>query len=147
MIKKLDHINAVVADLDAAVAFFEQLDFVLEDRARLCGEWISDVVGLPEVQAEYAKLSHTGSPTKLELIRYDQPKSGVDPDAHLANQMGWRHIAFEVTDIEAEVSRLQAAGVSFLSPVHVYPVSGKKLVYARGPEGLIVEFAQYPAQG
>jgi catechol 2,3-dioxygenase-like lactoylglutathione lyase family enzyme len=57
--------------------------------------------------------------------------------------MGIRHIAFEVDDIETLVSSLQQDGVAFFGDVQTYPATGKKLVYFHGPEGIILEFAQY----
>ena len=50
-----------------------------------------------------------------------------------------------VKDIEAEVVRLQEQGVQFISPVQVWEKTGKKLVYFHGPDGILLEFAEYPA--
>lgn len=68
---------------------------------------------------------------------------GAAPALPTPNRIGIRHIAFAVDDIEALVSRLNDEGVSFFSEVRTYPATGKKLVYCRGPEGIILEFAQY----
>ena len=45
-----------------------------------------------------------------------------------------RHLAFEVQDIEDEISRLRARGLEFLSDVFVYEKLRKKLVYFYVPE-------------
>ena len=145
MISRIDHLNIVVRDLEPAAAFFVRLGFKATAPAPLSGAWISDIVGLPEVRARYVVLKHSGSPTNIELICYDHPPSGA-PEANIAaaNAIGLRHLAFEVHDIESEVQRLSAAGITFLSPVHVYPKTGKKLVYFLGPEGILLELAEYP---
>ncbi|MBT6230351.1 MAG: VOC family protein, partial [Candidatus Scalindua sp.] len=60
-----------------------------------------------------------------------------------ANQIGFRHIAFEVDNIDDEVSRLKDKGLKFLSAVHTYPKTGKQLVYLWGPDRILLELAQY----
>jgi catechol 2,3-dioxygenase-like lactoylglutathione lyase family enzyme len=144
MLKAIDHLNIVVRDVEGMALFFESLGFVQEDRARLEGEWISSIVGLEDVQAEYIKLHLPGTAMRLELIRYEHPTLEADPLCGQANRPGFRHLAFEVEDIEAEVCRLSEQGISFLGPVQTYAVTGKKLVYFRGPEGVLLELAEYP---
>ena len=141
---KFDHINIVVRDLDAARVFFGLFGYRVRDEAELSGEWISRVVGLDGVEARYVQLESDQSTTLIELITYDQPPSSPTPVPDRANTIGYRHIAFAVADIESEVNRLQSAGMEFLSPIHIYERTGKKIVYGRGPEGILVELAQYP---
>lgn len=142
-ILRLDHINLVVCDLEAAEAFFVLFGYTTEHKGELSGEWISEVVGLPEVRAEYARMARPGEATFIELIRYDHPAGEADARMAEANRLGLRHFAFAVDDLEGEVRRLRAAGVRFRGEVRTYPATGKKLVYAEGPEGVVVELAQY----
>ena len=143
--KRLDHINLVVSDLARAARFFEDLGFAASPPGELSGEWISAIVGLKDVHARYVVLTHAGSSTNVELLEYAHPPSKPrDPDIAAPNNIGLRHIAFEVEDIEAEVVRLRTKGVQFLSGVHIYPKTGKKLVYFYGPDGILLEFAEYP---
>ena len=144
MIKNLDHINIVVRSLNEAKQFFTNLGFIVEDEAELQGDWIARIVGFEQVHARYAKLAAPGSRTKLELIQYYHPASGNDSGIGKANQLGIRHFAFEVEDIEAVVGKLRNNGVTFLSDVQTYPITGKKLVYFYGPEGILLELAEYP---
>jgi catechol 2,3-dioxygenase-like lactoylglutathione lyase family enzyme len=143
MLKKLDHINIVVSNLQKAKAFFIQLGFSVLDEAELEGEWISKVVGLEHVRARYVQLASPGTETNLELIEYSSPVSERDPEMSRANQIGLRHIAFEVEDIESVVQNLQAQGIQFFSPVQTYAKKGKKIVYFLGPDGILLELAQY----
>jgi glyoxylase I family protein len=55
-----------------------------------------------------------------------------------------RHLAFAVTDIDATVARLAEHGVTFLSPVQTWQHTGKRLVYCYGPDGILLELAEYP---
>ena len=144
MIKRLDHINIVVSDLKQAKDFFLQLGFTEVISSRLSGERFTVITGLPDVDAEFVGLSLPGSPTNIELIRYYSPAGGRDAALSKPNQLGFRHIAFAVEDIETEVERLKAEGVEFQSGIQVWEKTGKKLVYFYGPDGIILEFAEYP---
>jgi catechol 2,3-dioxygenase-like lactoylglutathione lyase family enzyme len=144
MIKTLDHINIVVSDLLKAKNFFVQLGFTEVISSRLSGAQFTLVTGLPDIDAEFVGLSLPGSTTNIELIQYFSPTGGRDPELSKANQLGFRHIAFAVDDIEAEVDRLTAKGVEFRSNIQVWEKTGKKLVYFYGPDGILLEFAQYP---
>jgi catechol 2,3-dioxygenase-like lactoylglutathione lyase family enzyme len=144
MIRKLDHINIVVSDLQHAKAFFLRLGFAEVISSRLSGEKFTLVTGLPHIDAEFVGLSLPGSTTKIELIQYFTPPGGRDPELGKPNQLGFRHIAFAVDDIEAEVRRLRSNGVEFMSDIQVWEKTGKKLVYFYGPDGILMEFAEYP---
>jgi catechol 2,3-dioxygenase-like lactoylglutathione lyase family enzyme len=143
MLKKINHVNIVVSNLEETKAFFIQLGFEIGDASGLSGEWISSIVGLPDVEARYVTLSLPNTETNLELIEYTSPLSDKDPDMYKANQIGFRHIAFEVDNIEDEVCRLKEKGIKFLSEIHTYPKTGKRLVYLWGPDRILLELAQY----
>jgi catechol 2,3-dioxygenase-like lactoylglutathione lyase family enzyme len=144
MIKRIDHINIVVNDLQSASDFFSRLGFTVEHRGELEGEWISAIVNLEGVRASYVQLSLKGSTVNLELIQYHHPESPGRGGTHLPNEIGIRHIAFAVEDIEAMVAALKGEGIHFWGDVQIYPETGKKLVYFQGPDGIILELAEYP---
>jgi catechol 2,3-dioxygenase-like lactoylglutathione lyase family enzyme len=143
MLKKIDHINVVVSDLARARDFFCKLGFVVTHAGDLEGEWISDIVGLADVRASYVQLSLGESDCRLELIAYESPPSPPAPPENRPHHLGIRHLAFAVDDIEALVADLKDDGIALFSEVRTYPATGKKLVYFYGPEGIILEFAQY----
>ncbi len=145
MISKIDHVNIVVSNLREAQDFFINLGFKEVIFSRISGERFSLISGLPDFDAEFVGLSLPGSATNVELIQYYSPAAGSkDPNLNRPNQLGFRHIAFAVDDIEAEVARLKTKGVEFQSDVQVWEKTGKKLVYFYGPDGIILEFAEYP---
>jgi catechol 2,3-dioxygenase-like lactoylglutathione lyase family enzyme len=143
MLKRLDHINIVVTDLYKAREFFLNLGFEEGDSSTLSGEWISAIVGLDGVDASYVSLHLPGSETAIELLEYRHPASNRDPDMGKANQLGFRHLAFAVSDIEATVRKLRQMEVEFLSDIQTYEKTGKRLVYFYGPDGILLELAQY----
>ena len=54
---------------------------------------------------------------------------------------GFNHICFAVDDIDAEVARLTAAGVTLRNQVMLF--HDRMLVFLTGPEGVVVELAQW----
>ncbi len=143
MIKKIDHINIVVSDLKKSTEFFIALGFLVKHQSQLSGEWVDLIVGLKNVEAEYVQLALPNTETRIELIHYTSPPSGKDPLMGRSNQLGFRHIAFEVSDIQATVESLKEMGVELLSPIQTYPKTGKRLVYLFGPDHILLELAQY----
>lgn len=143
MLKRVDHVNVVVNDLCAAVSFFKLLGFKEGDSSKLEGEWISKIVGLENVSADYVSLGIEGAETTVELIKYYSPQIDNQQNQNSANLQGIRHIAFAVDDIESVMERLSNNNVDFFSEIIKYPKTGKKLVYFYGPEGIILELAQY----
>lgn len=144
MIKKIDHINIVVSDLKEATDFFCQLGFTVEHRGDLEGEWIASIVNLKEVKASYVQLAFQDSAVSIELIQYHTPTPSENKNTSIPNQIGIRHIAFEVEGIEEIVAGLKDDGIIFFGGVQTYPETGKKLVYFHGPDEIILELAEYP---
>jgi catechol 2,3-dioxygenase-like lactoylglutathione lyase family enzyme len=140
----MDHINVVVSDLEPAKEFFLVLGFEEIDCEHISGDIFSDVTGLAQIEANYVALSLPGAETKLELIQYITPQSSKSSNIGQANQIGLRHIAFAVDDIHAEVKRIKSKGIRFNSEIQSWERSGKKIVYFNGPEGILLELAQYP---
>jgi catechol 2,3-dioxygenase-like lactoylglutathione lyase family enzyme len=145
MSAEMDDPMILITDLLRAKEFFLNLGFEEGDSSTLSGEWISAIVGLDGVDAAYVSLHLPGSETAIELLEYRHPSSDRDPDMGKANQLGFRHLAFAVSDIEATVKKLRQMGVEFLSDIRTYEKTGKRLVYFYGPDGILLELAQYEA--
>ena len=141
-LKKIDHINVVVRDLEAAKDFFLELGFIVLKEGRLEGEWIDKIVNLANVSADYIALALPNTQTNIELIKYYSPEGERDSKLSLPNQIGLRHIAIEVKGIEKVVSDLKKREIQFFSDIESYN-NAKKLCYFLGPEGIIVELAEY----
>ena len=143
MLKKIDHINIVVSDLEKATDFFCRLGFSVVHQGDLEGAWIASIVNLKEVRASYVQLSFRNSGVHIELLKYFTPPSPEIQRTSIPNQIGIRHIAFEVEDIETIVSNLKDEGITFFGDIQTYPATGKKLVYFYGPDGIILELSEY----
>jgi len=143
LLKKIDHINIVVENLEEVKQFFISLGFEIEDRSKLNGEWISKTVGLEDVVAEYIKLALPSDTASIELIQFRNPPLVKNLKNDKANTQGFRHVAFQVSDIKKAVSFLKKQGIKPESSIQEYPPTKKKLVYFKGPENILLELAQY----
>jgi predicted enzyme related to lactoylglutathione lyase len=89
-IQRMDNVAIVVADLDAAVAFFAGLGMELEGRGQIEGPWADRTVG-------------------LDGIRNPPPDT-----------LGLHRVMFAVNDIDDTVARLRAHGAELLGEVAQY---------------------------
>jgi len=84
----------------------------------------------------------TGGPT-LEIFSYDEMLQGRLP---VANEPGFGHLAFAVEDVEEALRAVQMHGGSSVGEIvttHVTGVGTLRVVYARDPEGNIVELQKW----
>lgn len=139
---KIDHINIVVSNIEKAEEFFVDLGFEPRKEAELEGDWINKLTGLDGVKAEYVALGLPGQNVDIELLQYFNPAGGTDEEISKPNRIGFRHLALEVNNIETLTGKLKDKGITFLGDVQDNG-RGKKLCYFLGPEGIIIELAQY----
>ena len=151
MIKKMNHINIVVADLEKSLDFYvKNLGFKEIRRSKLKGEWIERIVGLKNVEAEVAYVAAADGDLRIELLRYVSPKGETSVINSASNTIGVRHIAFQVEGIYDLAKKLKADGVKFISDPVKVPASTIKhdeghkiLCYFLDPDGVILELAEY----
>ena len=152
MIRGIDHINIVVADLARSVAFYtEVLGFQKTADVVMEGEWIEAIIGLKGVKGlvAFVELPGGGGP-RIELLQYVAPAGVALPENSQANTLGLRHFAFRVNNITAMAARLRTAGVKMFSdPVKVpqgivkFAAGDKSLCYFLDPDGTILELCEY----
>jgi catechol 2,3-dioxygenase-like lactoylglutathione lyase family enzyme len=138
---RFDHLGVVVDDLDAVTNFFVALGFERDGGTSVEGEVVDKINGLDGVRADVMMVRTPDRTGKLELVKYHAPAddNGVHPLP--PNRLGFRHICLEVEDLSAIVGELRGKGFDPVGEVADYG-NVYRLVYVRGPEGLIVEFAQ-----
>ncbi|WP_062383347.1 VOC family protein [Demequina iriomotensis] len=141
-ILRLDHVSVIVEDLDAAIAFFEELGMAVEGRTPIEGAWVDQLVGLDGTRTEIAMLVTPDGHGRLELTRFDNPP-GVrpEPGASTANALGFRNVMFAVDDIDATVARLERHGAEVVRAIARFE-DAYRLCYLRGPEGILVALAE-----
>ena len=83
-----------------------------------------------------------GSPVRLNISSQVAGSSSESAVAEL-NRLGLEHFGFDVEDIDADISRLSAAGVRIVLPITEVP-GGAKLAYIEGPDNVLIELVQPP---
>ncbi len=152
MIRGIDHLNIVVADLARSVTFYtEVLGFVKTADVRMTGAWIEEIIGLKGVEGlvAFVELPGGGGP-RIELLQYVAPAGVALPENSRANTLGLRHVAFRVDNIAGMAAKLRASGVTLFSdPVKVpqgivkFAAGDKSLCYFLDPDGTILELCEY----
>jgi catechol 2,3-dioxygenase-like lactoylglutathione lyase family enzyme len=140
-IERMDHVSIVVADLAAAIEFFEELGLEVQNEASVEGAEVDRIVGLDGIRSDIAFLQTPDGHGQIELVKFDSPPAETGDRNAPANVLGLRHLCFAVDDVDATVARLQARGAELVGEVVPYGNS-YKLCYIRGPEGVIVELAE-----
>lgn len=124
MIHKLEHVGIMVKDIEASIRFYSEVLGL-----RMAGrEKLDDGV-------ELAFLSYPDSDNvQVELI------SGGHEDIPAKGKVD--HLAFTVSDIEAEVERLRLLGVRLIDETPRTVLNGIKIAFFYGPDGERLEFFQ-----
>ena len=131
MIKNIDHIGIAVADVAAANALF----------ARLLGRehYKTEAVESEGVLTSFFQVGET----KIELVAATRPDSVIEK--YIAKKgAGMHHIALEVTDIRAEMSRLQSEGFELLNETPKQGADQKLIcfLHPKTTNGVLIELCQ-----
>jgi len=141
-VERMEHVGIVVDDLAAAVEFFLALGLELDGETSVEGEVVDRMTSLQGVRSDLAFLQTPDGHGKLEVVQYRSPaRAEDDPPPPRPNTPGLNHLLFAVDDVDATLVRLQPHRVELVGEVIDYGTS-YRLVYLRGPGGMIVELAQ-----
>lgn len=128
---KIEHIGIAVKDLEASNELF----------AKLLGR---SHYKMEEVVSEHVNTSffRTGE-SKVELLQATSPESAIAKFIERKGE-GIHHIAFEVTDIRAEMKRLEAEGFRLLSEEPKRGADNKWVcfLHPKSANGVLVEICQ-----
>ena len=141
MIRGVHHTAFSTTDLDRLLHFYCDL---LGAEKLSDGRWgpgnqpINQVLGLPDT-AGRSSMIRLGN-LHLELWQFETPTPLPRTDRPPASQLGLTHICLEVDDVDAEYTRLKAAGIDF----HTAPMTfgRQRATYGRDPDGNIFEVLQ-----
>ncbi|MFQ5759614.1 MAG: VOC family protein, partial [Acidiferrobacterales bacterium] len=138
-----NHTSFTVSNLDRSLAFFrDALGFRVTSKAPRDPRAIQQITGIDGAEVMIAYVRAPGH--SLELIQYLGPedRGAVRPRPC---DVGFAHVAFDVDDIDATLAAGEAHGVKPISPPFITdsgPNAGKRVVYARDPDGITFEFIQ-----
>lgn len=110
------------------------------------GDWLDRLTALRHAHLRGIHLLLPGygeaGPT-LEIFSYDSMKEKPFPNV---NEPGFAHIAFAVDDVDEALSAVEEAGGGKVGEIALTEVAGSgslRVVYARDPEGNIVELQKW----
>jgi predicted enzyme related to lactoylglutathione lyase len=147
-IAKYVHTNLVTANWKELAEFYIKV-FGCKRKPperKLRGEWLDNLTSIRNARIEGMHLSLPGygkdGPT-LEIFQYSRMKGTKAPSV---NQPGFGHIAFAVTDVKAALARVKRHGGSAVGSLISTTIEGVghiEVVYARDPEGNVVELQKW----
>lgn len=135
------HVGIVVCDLNKALNFWcDGLDFKVLKAMEESGEYIDRLINLKSVQLRTVKIKDE-SDNIIELLKFDshstEPIWNGTPYSN-----GITHLALTVKNLEVLIQKLESFDFYPLSEVQ-YSTDGKvKLIYAKGPEGILLELVE-----
>ena len=131
MIKKIEHLGIAVKDLSVSIPLYEKL-FQIP-----C--YKTEEVSSEGVKTAFFQIGDS----KIELLEATNSDS---PIAKFLEKRGagFHHVAFEVTDIDAEIARLSEEGFQL---IHTSPKDGadnKRIafLYPKSTDSLLIELCQ-----
>lgn len=134
----IHHPGLVVTDIAVAIEFYGRAlgaELVKHSSWPTGSAQFDRLTGLQDSAAEFC-LMRLGA-SYLEIFQYDSSKN-KEVNTLAADELGIRHLAFEVADLDlAEKHLLSAGGSPLGNPVHV-PAGGSARYY-RDPFGNILE--------
>ncbi len=144
MIHGINHVAISTPDIERLRAFYTDL-LGFEEVFRL--NWdvghreLDAITGLRDSSARIVMLKCGNA--CIELFEYATPEPKAGDANRPVNDHGITHLCLEVSDIEAEHARLEAAGMRF----HCAPqaLGDIRATYGRDPDGNVVELLQVPA--
>jgi len=141
MISSIRHTGLVVADLQKALHFWcHVLGFKLVKQMDESGPHIDAMMGLVDVRVTTAKLAAPDG-NLIELLHFhshpDQPRWNGAPYT-----TGFTHIAMTVESLDLLISKLKQENVIFPSEPQSSPDGCVKVIYAKGPEGVLLELVE-----
>ncbi|KWR82119.1 hypothetical protein RM96_28680 [Cupriavidus sp. IDO] len=144
---RADHTGFTVASLDEALKFWvDVLGFRFVTRNYYPpSEFLDNVVGVPGAALTLAMVEAPGGHL-IELLEYSAPEDRQYFRPR-ACDVGSVHLAFLIDDLDPLLARIEKAGWLRLGEpqtVRGGARDGLRLFYARGPDGVTVEFLQPP---
>jgi len=141
------HTGITVSDLDNATGYFrDALGLATSAPIPCSGELFEQVTGVPGCVIDICYVTAPGH--TIELLCYSSPPDKVSSALRPCDN-GHLHLCFEVDDIEAVIAAGRGYGFEPVNPVQVVrygPHAGRKVIYTRGPDNVIVELMELPHQ-
>ena len=144
-VTSVGHTGITVSNLDRAIAFYRDiLGLPVSHKIHASGELFERITGVQGADLEACFVRAPGH--VIELIQYSKPDERTSSTLRACDS-GAVHIALKVKDIEGVVVAIRGGGFKTAGPVQVLPegpLKGMKVVYARDPDGVVLELIEEP---
>jgi predicted enzyme related to lactoylglutathione lyase len=142
------HTNLIAGDWKKLVRFYRDVFGCIPrgPERDLSGEWLDRVTSLSAARLGGVHLRLPGygdTGPMLEIFSYEDMS---DKQLPMPNEPGFAHVAFAVDDVEQALETVISAGggsVGEIATTEVDGVGSVQVVYARDPEGNIVELQKW----
>ena len=124
----INHVHIRSSDPHASASWYER-------------HFNAKILGAREVMPGTITVSmEVGGPVRLNI---SSQAPGSSPERAVAelNRLGLEHFGFGVEDLEAELDRLEKAGVRIVLPL-TEVTGGARLAYIEGPDDVLIELVQ-----
>jgi len=142
-----DHTGITVSNLERSLAFWRDvLGFELSHTAHQTGEMAREITGVAGAEIKLAVVKAPGG-HKVELLEYLGPADRKRQADLSPCDAGSVHVALIVEDLDAVLGAINASGWKAAGKPQTLqsgPNAGKRVVYARDPDGTTIEFMQQP---
>jgi catechol 2,3-dioxygenase-like lactoylglutathione lyase family enzyme len=142
MVKAIRHFGIVVSDTRRSLRFYRDLlGLKIVREVEESGEYIDNMLSLPNVRVTTVKMSADSGSTLVELLEFkSHPRQ--PPVKREVCSVGPSHIAFTVDNLDALYHRLSQAGVHFNAPPQISPDGYAKVTFCQDPDGNLVELVE-----
>ncbi len=145
-----DHTGITVSNLERSLAFWRDvLGFEVSHRVHQTGELAAEITGVPGVEISLAVLKAPGG-HKIELLQYNAPPDRKQHVDLRPCDVGHVHVALTVDNLDAVLNAIVASGWNAVGKPQILktgPNAGKRVVYARDPDGTTIELMQPNSDG
>jgi catechol 2,3-dioxygenase-like lactoylglutathione lyase family enzyme len=142
-IARITHVGIGVSNLERSLRFYRDLlGFTWEHELDVEGEPTDTLLRLrgTKLHAEY--LTRDG--VRIELLHFASPPAPPRPERPM-NQYGLTHLSFRVTDMDAVLDALRAAGERVLEDTVIrFPEWQSAACMIVDPDGQVIELVQAP---
>ena len=135
------HVGIVVKDLTKTSDFWVNLiGFKLHIDAKEISPYIDELLGIANPELRTVKLIDQNG-FIIELLEFANYPAKENWEGNLATT-GLTHIALTVSNLESLTTKLKENNYKFISEIRKSPNGAVKVVFLRGPEGLMLELVE-----
>jgi len=145
-VERFSHLGLCVADLERSLRFWrDALGFRERSRLEVAGAHADRLLGLDGTKLRAIYLERDG--LRLELLHFDAPSGAACtvPAPRPMNAPGLTHLSLRVSDVDALLPRIVAAGGRVLERTRIdLPPVSTVAIFVLDPDGTRIELVQAP---